>query len=51
MYMPPGFNTVTPYFFAKDADAFVRFLVEGHCLRAIFWVARRHCGFVAAPGL
>ena len=29
MYMPPGFNTVTPYFFAKDADAFVRFLVEG----------------------
>ena len=29
MYMPPGFNTVTPYFFAKDADAFVRFLVDG----------------------
>ena len=29
LYMPPGFNTVTPYFIAKDADAFVRFLVEG----------------------
>lgn len=29
MYMPPGFNTVTPYFFVAKAEAFVRFLVEG----------------------
>ena len=29
MYIPPGFGAVTPYFFVKDADAFVRFLVDG----------------------
>ncbi len=29
MYIPPGFSAVTPYFFVKDAEAFVRFLVEG----------------------
>lgn len=29
MIIPPGFNTVTPYFFARDAEAFVRFLIEG----------------------
>lgn len=29
MYIPPGFNTITPYFFVTDADRFVRFLVEG----------------------
>jgi PhnB protein len=29
MYIPPGFNTVTPYFFIKGADAFIRFLVAG----------------------
>ncbi|WP_010585677.1 VOC family protein [Schlesneria paludicola] len=29
MYIPPGFNTVTPYFFVKDAGAFVTFLVDG----------------------
>lgn len=29
MYIPPGFNTVTPYFFVDDAEAFVRFLVAG----------------------
>lgn len=29
MYIPPGFNTVTPYFFVSNADAFVRFLVQG----------------------
>ncbi len=29
MYIPPGFNTVTPYFFVDDAAAFVRFLVDG----------------------
>jgi PhnB protein len=29
MYIPPGFNTVTPYFFAANAEAFVRFLVQG----------------------
>lgn len=27
--MPSGFNTVTPYFFVADAEAFVRFLVQG----------------------
>jgi hypothetical protein len=29
MYIPPGFNTVTPYFFVAKAEAFVRFLVHG----------------------
>lgn len=29
MYIPPGFNTITPYFFVKDAERFVEFLVEG----------------------
>lgn len=29
MYVPPGFNTVTPYFFVEDAEAFVRFLLQG----------------------
>ncbi len=29
MYIPPGFNTVTPYFFVTNAEAFVRFLVQG----------------------
>lgn len=29
MYMPPGFNTVTPYYFVDDAESFVSFLVEG----------------------
>jgi PhnB protein len=28
MLIPPGFNTVTPYFFAKNAANFVDFLVE-----------------------
>ena len=23
MYIPPGFNTVTPYYFVKDAESFV----------------------------
>lgn len=27
--LPPGFNTVTPYFFVANAEAFVRFLVQG----------------------
>lgn len=26
---PPGFATVTPYFFVDDADAFVAFLING----------------------
>lgn len=26
MYMPPGFSTVTPYFFVQDAERFVAFL-------------------------
>ena len=29
MYIPPGFNTVTPYFFVENAEAFVGFLVQG----------------------
>lgn len=29
MYIPPGFNTVTPYFFVRNAEAFIRFLVDG----------------------
>ena len=29
MYIPPGFNTVTPYYFVKDAEAFVSFLIRG----------------------
>lgn len=29
MYIPPGFNTVTPYFFVVDAESFVRFLMQG----------------------
>jgi PhnB protein len=29
MYIPPGFNTITPYFFVKDANRFVAFLIEG----------------------
>jgi PhnB protein len=28
MYMPPGFATVTPYFFVSDAEHFVEFLVN-----------------------
>ena len=28
MYMPAGFNTITPYFFVKDAESFVEFLVN-----------------------
>jgi PhnB protein len=29
MYIPPGFNTVTPYFFVDDAEAFIGFLNAG----------------------
>lgn len=29
MFMPPGFNTVTPYFFVQGAEAFIAFLVQG----------------------
>ncbi len=29
MYIPPGFSTVTLYFFVKDAGQFVSFLVKG----------------------
>jgi len=29
MYVPPGFATVTPYFFVHDAEKFIAFLVEG----------------------
>ena len=29
MYIPPGFNTVTPYFFVAGAESFVAFLIEG----------------------
>ena len=29
MYVPLGFNTVTPYFFVDEAERFVSFLVHG----------------------
>jgi len=29
MHTPPGFNTVTPYFFVDGAKRFIDFLVEG----------------------
>ena len=29
MYIPPGFGTITPYFFVNDAQRFVDFLVDG----------------------
>ena len=29
MTTPPGFATVTPYIFVQEADAFMRFLVDG----------------------
>jgi PhnB protein len=29
MYIPPGFNTVAPYFFVRNAQGFVEFLVNG----------------------
>lgn len=29
MIIPPGFNTVAPYFFVDDAQALLRFLIEG----------------------
>ena len=29
MYIPPGFNTVTPYMFVEGAELFVDFLVQG----------------------
>ncbi|TDM05443.1 MAG: glyoxalase [Ideonella sp. MAG2] len=28
MYIPPSFNTVAPYFFVADAEAFIAFLVQ-----------------------
>jgi PhnB protein len=29
MRIPPGFNTVTPYFFVDGADRFIQFMVRG----------------------
>lgn len=29
MYIPPGFQTVTPYHFVADAEAFIAFLIAG----------------------
>ena len=29
IYIPPGFGTVTPYFFVDDAERFVDFLIRG----------------------
>lgn len=29
MYIPTGFNTITPYFFVNNAEQFVEFLTEG----------------------
>jgi PhnB protein len=29
MYIPPGFSTVTPYHFVRDARRFIAFLIDG----------------------
>ena len=29
MYIPPGFNTVTPYFIVENAEDFIAFLIAG----------------------
>ncbi len=29
MLIPPGFHTVTPYFFVRDAGGFLEFLIRG----------------------
>lgn len=29
MYIPPGFGTVAPYVFARDAEGLVQFLIQG----------------------
>ena len=29
MFIPPGFNTVTPYIFVTDASSFIEFLLQG----------------------
>jgi PhnB protein len=29
MYIPPGFNTVAPYFFVEQAESFVSFVING----------------------
>ena len=29
MYIPPGFNTVTPYFVVEHAESFIGFLIAG----------------------
>ena len=29
MYIPPGFNTVTPYFIVENAEGFISFLIAG----------------------
>jgi PhnB protein len=29
VYIPPGYNTVTPYFFVDGAEAFIAFLIDG----------------------
>jgi PhnB protein len=29
MYIPPGFNSVTPYYFVANAESFVAFLIQG----------------------
>ena len=29
MYIPPGFSTVTPYHFVRDAPRFIAFLIDG----------------------
>lgn len=29
MYIPPGFNTITPYFFVNEAERFVELWVNG----------------------
>jgi len=49
MYIPPGFNTVTPYFYVENAEAFVSFLINaldgtetcrGPCTLTTGWASR-----------
>ena len=55
MYIPPGFNTLFPYFFVRDANAFVTFLVMGllYVPAALIPLVlpRRKCGPIPDHGM
>jgi len=44
MYVPPGFGTVTPYFFVHNAEGFVAFLVSGLGGTETLRTVRQHAG-------